>query len=844
MGRLVLLLLAFLPFQLLADCDQLQQWLAQGEIEKAYKNIQSTSKDQVDCPVIVGEIYLRVGRNDLAEEFFTLAMNQASDNSEEKAESLNKLGIVFWNGGSDQKARDFVFQSLRIRRDLYGESHEKTAGSYNDLGLVWTRINPDMALTHYEKALKIYRSVLGRKNEKVAQSLINTGIIYRTLELYGDAAVNFEEALNIWNEVYPQGHPNEGFIYANMGQTSVMINDMDNALKNFARAIEIYKSHYGEKHPEIANTYNLIGNIHNRNGDFEEALQNYQRALVHNSPDYSNQKLDSNPSIDQSLNANTLLSSLFFKSQALIDRYFNESLKFNDLKISLFTLQLCDSLIDNIRQLRTNESDKLALGRTASQVYETGVALGYSMADASAKKAQYYDISFYFAEKSKSAVLLEAISDTRAKSFAKIPAELLEKETTLKSNIAFYEQQIADQSEKLDKAELRNVLFGLKTEYENFIKTLEQDFPDYFNLKYNTTIPTIADLQIKLDDETAIYSYFLATNAERIFTFIITKEKYYVYNRKKNDLDKNLHALRNGIYFKYEPSVLASSFPLYEVLFPKEPPKGIQNLVIIPAGELGFLPFEALTTEKDKGVMHYEELPHLIEKYSISYEYAAALLYQRQAEPLSMKSNSIFLCAPVNFKYSGFSLPELSGTFVEVSRIESVMKNNQVKSTVLAYDEANEEFVKSEDLKSFDVLHFATHGQVNESKPELSKIYLSNSTLEDGSLFSGEIYNLDINANLVTLSACQTGLGKISNGEGIIGLSRALLFAGAKNIVVSLWTVSDQSTTELMVEFYKQMMENPSWTYSQHLRQAKLKMLKESNYREPYYWAPFVLVGI
>ena len=466
------------------------------------------------------------------------------------------------------------------------------------------------------------------------------------------------------------------------------------------------------------------------------------------------------------------------------------------------------------------------------------------MADASAKKDAYYEACFYFAEKSKSAVLLEAISDTRAKSFAKIPEELLDEETTLKSNIVFFEQQLADTHVEEKKAELRSQLFALKSDYEKFIKSLEENYPDYFDLKYNTSIPTIEDLQLKLDEETVIYSYFLASNAGRIFTFIITQDKYYVYNRKKNELDKNLHAFRNGVYFKYEPSILASSYPLYQVLFPKEPPKGTKSLIIIPAGELGFLPFEALITEKHKGEVKYREMPHLIEEYNVSYEYAAALLYQRQAAPLSMETQSLFLCAPVNFKYSEFSLPELNGTFVEISKIESVIKNHNLQATVLAYDEANEEYVKSNDLKSYDVLHFATHGLVNETKPELSKIFLATSQSEDGNLFSGEIYNLDIDANLVTLSACQTGLGKISNGEGIIGLSRALLFAGAKNIIVSLWTVSDQSTTDLMVEFYQQMAENPNLTYMEHLRKAKLKMLKDPNFNQPYYWAPFILVGI
>ena len=132
---------------------------------------------------------------------------------------------------------------------------------------------------------------------------------------------------------------------------------------------------------------------------------------------------------------------------------------------------------------------------------------------------------------------------------------------------------------------------------------------------------------------------------------------------------------------------------------------------------------------------------------------------------------------------------------------------------------------------------------VDEKDPELSRIFLQNSSqTEDGNLFAGEIYNLELEANLVTLSACQTGLGKISKGEGVIGLSRALVYAGAKNIIVSFWSVADQSTADLMRDFYQKMLESKSG-YSQNLRQAKLQMIRSENFSAPYYWAPFILIG-
>jgi CHAT domain-containing protein len=133
---------------------------------------------------------------------------------------------------------------------------------------------------------------------------------------------------------------------------------------------------------------------------------------------------------------------------------------------------------------------------------------------------------------------------------------------------------------------------------------------------------------------------------------------------------------------------------------------------------------------------------------------------------------------------------------------------------------------------------------VDEVHPELSRIYLnSGSETEDGNLFAGEIYNLELNANLVTLSACQTGLGKISKGEGVIGLSRALVYAGAKNCLVTFWKVADESTAELMKDYYALILEGRENNLTSTLQQAKLSLMKHPAYAAPYYWAPFILIG-
>ena len=187
---------------------------------------------------------------------------------------------------------------------------------------------------------------------------------------------------------------------------------------------------------------------------------------------------------------------------------------------------------------------------------------------------------------------------------------------------------------------------------------------------------------------------------------------------------------------------------------------------------------------------------------------------------------------------------ELPGTESEVKAISQLFSSKNFKSTVLTRQDADEKKIKDGTLKNFSYLHFATHGIVDETNPDLSRIYLhTTSESEDGNLYSGEIYNMDLNANLVTLSACQTGLGKISKGEGVIGLSRALVYAGSKNIIVSFWSVADQSTESLMKIFYREVLNSPPQNFSHSLREAKLHLINDSKYSSPYFWAPFILIG-
>ena len=793
-----------------------------------------------------GSLYLNQGRNDLSLESLQAALqNLQKDNKEntlEGAQTLAYLGNLYRATGQYAQAEEQLMRALAIRLKFLKENNEWIAASYNDLGLAYSQIDNDKALEYYEKALKIYEKLHGKDHPKIAIAKTNIGFIYAKLELYGDATNNFESALKTWEKIYPQAHPTKAFLLFNLGETYRKLGNTKAANGYFERALAMYEQSYGKRHPDIASVLNAIGNVRLSENKYTEALSYYQRALQANVSGFDSNDLSVNPQLDNFYNGNTLLYSLLNKAQALESQYYGKTLKINDLILAVETLQLCDTLIDRLRQHISNEADKISLGVIANDVYANGVRMAFETGEVAFKKKTWYDLAFFFAEKSKSAVLLEAISDVNAKSFARIPDDLLQEEKNLKASIALTAQKLAQKPTEQEEKQLRETQFKLNRTYEAFTKQLETKFPEYFNLKFNAASPSIADLQLKMDKGTAIISYFIDDKINHLYIFLITKQSYKIVDRPISaDFDKYITGLRNSLFFNDSETYKRTSEKLSLDLLPRNIPSSITDLVILPTGRLSIIPFETLFEPKSKKSDN-TEVPYLINKYSVRYEFSAALILQKSGARSSQPS-SIFLCAPVTFKAKDH-LSELPGTEAEVKEISQLFASRNFKNAIFIRQQADEKLTKSGTLKDYSYLHFATHGIVDEKSPELSRIFLqSNSDSEDGHLFTGEIYNLELNANLVTLSACQTGLGKISKGEGVIGLSRALVYAGAKSIIVSFWSVADESTAKLMADFYRQMLEHPESNYSQNLRIAKMNLMKTEKYKSPFYWAPFVLIG-
>ncbi len=804
------------------------------------------ASDITDKPELIyqeGLAYLHMGRNTLAEEKLTEALSIFETHDEKKwqAKCLGELGNVFWARSQNYQALQYHFNALNIREKLNDKS--ELAASYNDIGLVYSMIDPELAGKYYKMANEIYLDLFGSDHEKVANSTINMALMHSKMGHYQQALKSIGKAFEIKKNIYSMDHPDIGFIHSARGEIYVNAGRFNEALESFNLAGIIYRTNYGEKHPELANIYNRMASIHLNRGHFNQALQSCQEAIKANHPSFKSDDFFNTPEDGNYYNPDFYLVSLILKGQAFETRYYTKTLNRKDLLESFRLYEIGDRLIDELRHLRTNQEDKLFLNTQANNLYENAIAVSLALEEISFRKKPFREKAFYFSEKSKAVILLDAINDANAKQYANIPPEMIDHENELKSKISYISQQLVDKPDPEKEKELRNQVFELTREYNQLIGRLENDFPEYYSLKYDVEIPEVAEIQAVLPENKAIQSYFIADNRDRLYVFQISDRKFRTINVPlKTDLTRTLIGFRNSIFYDLKDEFIKIGSELYDQLVPKDFFNGITDVVIIPSGRLGVTPFEALVKNYDEGY-GYDRIQYLVREINITYQFSATLFLKNLGNT-QLNHRRALLAAPVEFNYGKrYGLSPLPGTVGEIRDIDTILVTEKYETRPYLYADASESMIKSENLQECSFIHIASHGVVNEQHPELSCIYLAGDDAEeDGNLYTGEIYNLRMNADLVSLSACQTGMGKIHEGEGIIGLSRALLYAGARNMLVSLWRVNDESTARMMTSFYRNATSN-NQEFNLALGNVKRTMINSSKYNAPYHWASFVLIG-
>ena len=804
--------------------------------EQIVKAVESeTSVTMSDVYINKGNLYNRQGQNELALTYYNKALEiKEKNNAEDKklASIYNNVGTVYQNVEDYRLAQYFFKKSLDITKKHIGENSQEAAESYNNLGNVMLKTGKKReAISNYLKASQIYNSIPDVNQVLIGNTNNNIATVYQ------------------------------------------QENQLDSALMYYQQSADLYKKVFGNKHPYLALIYNNIGNINVKLEKYEEALQNFNLAIEANHDNF-NAKKDSLPNKSGYYDQNVFVNTILSRATAIAGLY-NKSQNFKDLEFAFKHYIYCDGIITEMRRSALTKTDKLELGKVASKCYEGALELCTQLLafDLSARQRQYYEEqAFAFVEKGKSNSLLESMAGQDAMQLANIPDELMQKENQLSADVLYYEKMLAEKPK--NSTQVRDSLLAANKKHDAFIKKLEKEFPEYHQLKYADNTVGLRELQQKMDAGTQLRMYLLSDDA--VYAMCVTNNNFGITVKKvSKNLADSVKLYRNSLINMSQNAVLEMgklARRFYNILFADAIPADVKRLVVVPDGALNQIPYESLLTEDINGsIYNYSGYAFLIKKYPVSYAYSATLYYRDITRNKENGTDGWFGLAPIftQGKFAGVvldtrqkkqesalsnlnvvlnsKLEPLASSETEVRNIFGMFAKAGQPAKACMWGAANRQNFSSDSISKYRYIHLATHGFVNSEKPELSGVQLSHlqGDIQEGVLYSNDVYGLKLNCDLLVLSACETGLGKIMKGEGIVGLSRAFIYAGSKNLLVSLWKVSDNSTSQMMVEFYKQLLqkEKSELNYAEILQKAKLMLILDKNYSRPYYWAPFILIG-
>lgn len=849
----------------------------------------------------LGNLYRNKGSYNLAKENYNTALaiylDVFGEDHPNVATTYIGLADIFKNAGNYEKALQYYKQAEII----YGAFINDVNPKYGPIYLGFADIAKNKgdylsALSYYQKALDLFAETIGKVHQSSVRSYLGIANTYIYQEKFVEALDFYGKVLDINFNLVGETHVNTSAAYNNLGSLYYFAGDFKLAATYFEKALNIDLIIHGDKHPNVANAYYNLSRVYGEQGGTRKALDYVQSAVNSSILGFDDDNIFINPALVNFFDSKDLLWYLAYKGE-LLESGFSKSKNMKGLDISLHSFVLSDSLVDQIRNSYTDRGDQVRLAKQANKIYESAVNGSYSILKTlnnenvkqigkdfsfEEKKKEYQNRYFYFTEKNKGSILFSSLAESNAKSFGGIPDSLISRELELKKLINQYTQELSANPDSLQRVFYQQELFKVNREYEGLITSLETDYPKYYDLKYDVDVVGLDKFQSFMNDSTMAISYYVIDDS--LYANYITNKSFEIHKTWKNsDYAKSITAFRKSILFKHDQLYLKYGRRLHDQLFPSNIPDNIKSIVIILDGVMSTIPFEALLTEDVEGDVNYSELPYLVSKYNISYSFSANLLYKtfRNEKVLREKASKDGISlAPVTFAApyldilkgkkkesydeagtanalrKGISLNRnevlpLPGSEKEVITIDSLYVASKKNGETYIRNEATELLVKN-GLEEYKYIHFATHGFVNQAEPEFSGVLLAPDSLgkEDGILFSGEIYDLQLNSELVTMSACETGLGKISTGEGIIGITRALLYAGTKNVNVSLWKVSDVSTRNLMINFYSNVLKREvptgkfqSLDYAHDLREAKMKLIADPLFNQPYYWSPFVLIG-
>lgn len=823
-----------------------------------------TQKPDLEARILLTLGYIRTDLDDLEDALSyyqqSLAIWKSLQNRWGQSRTLTAMGPVQTLLGDRQAALESLKATLPALEEMGDRLSQGAA--LNTIAYVYQTLGElSIALDYFQQALKVFDEIKFAVGQIV--SIGYCGDIYAQMSEYEKALPYYERAIEISRKI--ENRQMEADVLNSLGSLYFSKGELAESRKAFEDAQAQYLKEGQWR--GLSWALNNLGYYFEKTGDTTAAKAKYSEALT-----YSNSAGDREGSASILYNLARVESSSGALETAR--SHIEESLKLNEAsRAKISSQELRVSYFASVHQHYEFYIDLLM------QLHRAHPSAGF---DVQALQAS---------EKARARSLLELLNQSGTTLRKTAPPELLAKERSIRSalNSELFRNLQASSDRNVAKAESTDIA-KLETQYEEIKYQIRTVSAGYASIALPQTLD-VAEMQHKiLDDDTAILEYSLGE--KRSFVWVITSKSISSYELPASAvLEKEGRSLIEALVVApsnrtrtAEDDFSKQSEKISSLLFDQ----ALRNvtakrLVIIGDGVLQNLPYSALTHTR----MTANRVP-LIDDFEIvrlpSISVLSALRRQLTNRPpaqlaVAVVADPVFNNADARVQRatsharkpnSSVETPSSnlvaanslataralrSGNFI--SEIARLPFSRQEAQTILSLTSTDQSFaaldfkasrltVLSSDLSKYRIIHFATHGLLNSEHPELSGVLLSmvdeNGQPQDGFLQLNEIYNLNLQADLVVLSACQTGLGKEIKGEGLIGLTRGFMYAGATRVVASLWKVDDAATAQFMSYFYQEMFTNQKKPAAA-LRAAQLKMSKHRAWKSPFYWAGFIIQG-
>ena len=736
-------------------------------------------------------------------------------NMEFKGHIYNAIGVILEKEKDFASALDYYDQAIAIFKQskntlLTSIAYDNKANIYSNIG-------------YYTEAKEMHKKVISLfekegLNSDLPWRYFNLGAVYLKCDELDSALVSLKkaEALNL--KFSSNKNQLNTLIQNHLTDTNIELEKYEKAEQLISTLLKTQKDEFHLNAPEVSYSYYLSA----KNNFFQErytsAIKDLEQAEnILSSIKNSNKK--------QQISLNYLLSIKILREKTLWQQYAKE----NDIVYLETLYNLCletNKLGNKMLHLYEDEESKLNFFNSINENLYLGIKASKKMHDLT-NNIKYVEqaLSFFEAEKS---FLLKQKYKTDLLKINLIPEDLIFKEDSLIREISRLQNILYFEKNKLPDASCEDSrIFNLKTQLSDLNQQIEDKFPNYKTLKTINKEVCLEDIRKKTTPNELIIEYF--QYKDEVYSIGIGQANYSFKENKIANLTEKINAYEEAIQNSDIKKYTTFAFEFYSSLVRDHIySDSISHLTIIPSKSISFLSFDTFLTTKASN-LEYNHLDYLILEKSVCYKNSIENPNKNQEKA---KEAYLGICPD----FSNTNKNNLSGAYNEVKAISS-----QYGGTLLPKEGITKQNLLAK-LPNYQIIHFATHTNINTITPQYSSLLIMSDSTKENKLFAYEIQNSKLNADLVILSACSSGVGKLKNGEGLGSIGRSFNYAGAKSVILGLWDLPDFSTAKIIEYFFSKI---DVLNKAEALKSAKVKYLESADEytSNPIYWAGLILIG-